>query len=123
VNREKNKKIRSVYIVIRTRSKGLSKKHGLAAAKIYGALGLRILKKGKSNYYQYALEHFRHASKIYEKVGRLQLWTDLVESVRRDHSRKYSFIGDFVEIVDRRPLKKPDSFETRALKRWKKQIS
>jgi uncharacterized Zn finger protein len=104
-------------------AKGLSKKHGLAAAKIYGALGLRILKKGKSNYYQYALEHFRHACKLYEKAGRLQLWIDLVERVRRDHSRKYSFIGDFEEIVDRRPLKKPESFETRVLNRWKKQIS
>ena len=104
-------------------AKGLSKKHGLAAAKIYGALGLRILKKGKSNYYQYALEHFRHVCKLYEKAGRLQLWIDLVERVRRDHSRKYSFIGDFEEIVERRPLKKSDSFETRALKRWKKQIS
>jgi len=104
-------------------AKGLAKKHGLAAAKIYTALGMRILKKGKSKYYQYALEHFRHTCKLYEKACRDQLWIDLVERVRRDHSRKYSFIGDFEEIVDRRPLKKPESFETRALKRWKKQIS
>jgi len=69
------------------------------------------------------LEHFRKAQKLSEKSGRDQLWIDLVEKVRRDHSRKYSFIGDFEEIVDRRPLKKPESFETRALKRWKKQIS
>ena len=104
-------------------AKGLPRKHGLAAAKIYGALGLHIIKKGKSKYYQYALEHFRNACKLYEKAGEDQLWLDLVERVRRDHSRKYSFIGYFEEIVDRRPLKKPESFEKRALKRWKKQIS
>jgi uncharacterized Zn finger protein len=104
-------------------AKGLAKKHGLAAAKIYSALGMRILKKGKSQYYQYALEHFRNAGKLYRKAGRDQLWKDLVERVRRDHSRKYTFIPDFEKIVAGRSLKKPESFETRALKRWKKQIS
>lgn len=101
---------------------GLAKKHELAAAKICSALGMRIVKKGKSKYYQYALEHFRKACKLYEKAGRDQLWIDIVEKVRRDHSRKYSFIGYFEEIVDRRPQKRPESFEKRALKRWKKQI-
>ncbi|MBW2635113.1 MAG: hypothetical protein JRE14_13505, partial [Deltaproteobacteria bacterium] len=103
--------------------KGLPKKHGLTTAKMYSALGVRILKKGKSKYYQYALEHFRNARKLYEKAGQDQLWFDLVERVRRDHSRKHSFIGYFEEIVDKRPLKKPESFEKRAQKRWKKQIS
>ena len=104
-------------------AKGLAKKHNLAAAIIYSALGMRIIKKGKSKYYHYALEHFRKACKLYEKSGRNQLWIDLVERVRKDHSRKYSFIGDFEEIVDRRPQKRPEPFETRALKRWKKQTS
>ncbi len=104
-------------------AKGLAKKHGLAAAKIYSALGMRILKKGKSKYYRYALENFRKAGKLYEKAGRDRLWMDLVEKVRRNHSRKYSFIGDFEKMVAGRPLKKPESFETRALNRWKKQIS
>jgi uncharacterized Zn finger protein len=104
-------------------AKGLAKKHGLVAAKIFSALGMRILKKGKSKYYQYALEHFRKAGNLYRKAGRDQLWMNLVERVRRNHSRKYSFIGDFEKIVAGRPLKKPESFETRVLKRWKKQIS
>jgi tetratricopeptide (TPR) repeat protein len=104
-------------------AKGLAKKHGLAAAKIYSALGMRILKKGKSKYYRYALEHFSKVQKLYEKAGRDQLWMDLVERVRRNHSRKYSFIPDFEKIVAGRPQKKPESFETRTLKRWKKQIT
>jgi len=36
---------------------------------------------------------------IYEKAGLNPLWLDLVEKVRRDHSRKYSFIGDFEEMI------------------------
>jgi len=104
-------------------AKGLTKIHGLAAAKIYSALGRRILKKGKSKYYRYALEHFSKVQKLYGKAGRDQLWMDLVEKVRRDHFRKYSFIPHFEKIVAGRPLKKPESFKTRALKRWKQQIS
>ena len=102
---------------------GLIKIHELAAAKIYSALGMRILKKGKSNYYRYALEHFSKVQKLYGKAGRDQLWMDLVERVRRDHFRKYSFIPHFEKIVAGRPLKKPESFKARALKRWKKLIS
>jgi uncharacterized Zn finger protein len=104
-------------------AKGLAKKHGMAAAKIYAALGMRILKKGKSKYYRYALEHCQKVKKFYKNVGRNQLWLDLVERVRLNHSRKYSFIPDFEKIVAGRLLKKPESFETRALKRWKKQIT
>jgi tetratricopeptide (TPR) repeat protein len=104
-------------------AKGLTKTHGQAAAKIYSALGMRILKSGKSKYYRYALEHFRMVQKLYEKAGRNQLWMDLVERVRRNHSRKYSFIPDFEKIVAGHSLKKPESFEKRALKRWKKQTT
>ena len=104
-------------------AKGLTKIHGLAAAKIYSALGMRILKKGKSNYYRNALDHFSKVQKLYGKAGRDQLWMDLVERVRRRHFRKYSFIPHFEKIVAGRPLKKPESFRARALKRWKKQIS
>ena len=57
---------------------------------------------------------------IYEKAGRNQLWIDLVGKVRRDHSRKYSFFGDLEEKMDGRPQKRPESFEKRALTRWKK---
>jgi uncharacterized Zn finger protein len=104
-------------------AKGLTKARGQAAAKVYSASGMRILNKGKSHYYRYALEHFRKAQKLYEKAGRDQLWLDLVERVRRNHSRKYSFIPDFEKIVAGHPLNKPESFKTRALKRWKKQTS
>jgi tetratricopeptide (TPR) repeat protein len=104
-------------------AKSLAEKHGMAAAKIYSALGMRILNKGQSKYYRYGLEHFRKAQKLYEKAGRDQLWLDVVERVQRNHSRKYSFIPDFEKIVAGHRLKKTDSFEKRTMKRWKKQIS
>jgi len=104
-------------------AKGLAKKHSQAAAKIYAALGMRIIRKGKSKYYHFALEHFRNTRKLYERVGCDQMWLSLVDRVRKDHSRKYSFIGDFEEIaVGNRP-EPPESFEKRARKRWKKQTS
>lgn len=104
-------------------AKGLAKKHCRAAAKIYGAMGMRILKKGKSKYYRYALEHFRRARKLYKKVDHEQMWASLVDRVRKDHSRKYSFIGDFEKIVSGRGLDSPETFEKRVRKRWVKQTS
>jgi tetratricopeptide (TPR) repeat protein len=104
-------------------AKGLAKKHGQAAAKIYAALGMRIIRSGKSKYYGYALEHFRNARKFYEKAGCVQMWLSLVDRVRKDHSRKYSFIGDFEEIAAGHRLEPPESFAKKAKKRWKKQIS
>jgi len=89
-------------------AKGLTKLHGQAAAKIYSALGMRILKKGKSDYYRYALEHFRKVQKLCGKAGRDQLWIDLAERVRRDHFRKYRFIPYFEKIVAEFPQKNPN---------------
>ena len=101
----------------------MDRPNGRTAAKIYSAMGMRILKKGKSKYYRYALEHFQKAGKLNRKAGRDQLWMDLVDRVRRNHYRKYSFIGDFEKVVDGSSLERPESFRKRALKRWKKQIS
>jgi len=104
-------------------ARGLAKKHSQAAAKIYAALGMRIVRKGKSKYYRYALEHFRNAKKLYEKAECDQMWLSLVNRVREDHSRKYSFIGDFEEIAAGHRPEPAGSFEKRARKRWKKQTS
>ncbi|HEO71269.1 MAG TPA: hypothetical protein ENN80_08395 [Candidatus Hydrogenedentes bacterium] len=102
--------------------KGLARGHALAAAKVYAALGMRIVKAGKSKYYRYALDHLRSAKKLAEKVGHAEMWSSLVEEVRRNHYRKQGFMPGFEEIeAGRRP--DSDSFEKRARKRWKKQVS
>jgi hypothetical protein len=102
--------------------KGLARGHALAAAKVYAALGMRIVKAGKSKYYRYALDHLRSAKKLAEKAGHAEMWSSLVEEVRKNHSRKQGFIPGFEEIAaGRRPAS--DSFEKRARKRWRKQVS
>lgn len=110
------------YITERA-AKALAKKHIPAAAKIYRALGMRIIKSGKSKYYLYALEHFRETRKLYEKSGQNQKWSAIVANLRKNHSRKYSFIGYFEAIVSGKTPESPDSFESRVKKRWKKQTS
>lgn len=110
------------HYVMERAAKGLARDHALAAAKVYAALGMRIVKAGKSKYYQYALGHLRDAKRLAEKAGHPPMWLSLVEEVRMNHARKQSFMPDFEEIAaGRKPA--PSSFEDRARKRWKKQVS
>ncbi|MCF6284568.1 MAG: hypothetical protein L3K26_05205 [Candidatus Hydrogenedentes bacterium] len=111
------------HYVTEKAAKGLKRKHPLVAAKVYAALGMRIVKSGKSKYYTHALSNLRDAKKLGEKARHPEVWLALVEEVRKDHSRKHSFIGDFEEIAADRPASVPDSFEKRARKRLKKQVS
>jgi len=111
------------HYVIEKAAKGLARKHGLAAAKVYRALAMRIVKSKKSKYYQYALEHFRKAKKLYEKNGEDRTWQYLVDLVRNDHSRKSSFIGGFETIVKNSKPEPRKSFEQRLRHRWRKQTS
>ncbi len=62
-------------------------------------------------------------SGCYEKAGCSQIWLSLVDRVRKEHSRKYSFIGDFEEIAAGKRPKQPESFDKRLQKRWKRQTS
>ena len=111
------------HYVTEKAAKALARKHIPAAAKIYRASGMRIIKSGKSKYYQYALEHFREAKKLFEKSGQNRKWSALVGNVRKNHSRKYGFIGNFEAIVSGKKPKSPESFESRTKKRWKQQTS
>lgn len=102
--------------------KGLARGHALAAAQVYAALGMRIVKEGKSKYYRYALDHLRISKQFAEKAGHAEMWSSLVEEVRKNHARKQGFMPRFEEIAaGRRPVS--GSFEKRARKRWKKQVS
>ena len=104
-------------------AQGLEKKYPVEAAKVYRALGMRILKSKKSKYYWIALEHFLKGKKLYEENDCQEQWLSLVEDVRRDHYRKYSFIGDFEKLVSGLYPESPESFEERTRRGWEKQIS
>ena len=104
-------------------AKGLARNHGAAAAKIFAAMGMRILILKKSKYYSIAHGHFRKAKALYEKNGCEHEWLSLVERVRAGHSRKYTFIGEFDKIVAGHKPEVPEPFENRARKRWKQQTA
>lgn len=104
-------------------AKGLARKDVLAAAKVYRALGVRIVKRGKSKYYHAALAHFRKARDLYKKCDNADEWNVLVESVRNGHSRKYSFIGDFEKLAAGGAPDKAPTFRQTTKNRWAKQIS
>jgi uncharacterized Zn finger protein len=67
-------------------AKALAKKNPLAAAKLYRALGLRILIAGKSKYYDAALDHFEMARHLYCGAGQSSDWEELAGTVRNAHS-------------------------------------
>lgn len=104
-------------------AKGLARKHASAAAKIYCALGSRILKAGKSKYYSHALGHFREAKRLARKSSQEGLWQDLVDEIHERHSKKNGFIADFDKLVAGIPCEPTESFEKRARKTWKAQTS
>ena len=101
-------------------AEGLAKRDIPASAKLYQALGLRILAKGKSKYYDAALSHFRHARELYRRADMDAEWDKVVTSIRADHSRKSSFMPGFERLLAGQAKSRP-SFAERARTRWSAQ--
>lgn len=80
-------------------AKRLAKAHPDVAAKVYRALGMRIVNAGKSRYYAAALTSFREAKRCYEKAGLLREWEVVVSEVRGAHGRKHGFMPGFDRIA------------------------
>ncbi|MHB1253454.1 MAG: hypothetical protein ACYCZ1_04740, partial [Candidatus Humimicrobiaceae bacterium] len=89
-----------------------------AAAKIYRALGMRILNSKKSKYYSIALEHFLKVKSIYIENNSKEEWLSIVKYIRENHARKYSFIPYFEKLVLGKYPPPRGSFIKRAKKRW-----
>jgi len=99
-------------------AKKLAKAHPDVAAKVYRALGMRILKAKKSKYYDAALSNFEDARRCYERAGLAATWASLVREVRGEHHRKTGFMTGFeVVVAGSRPSAKP-TFLERAKARW-----
>jgi hypothetical protein len=111
------------HFVMEGAAKGLERQFKPQAAKVYRALGMRIVNRGKSKYYVYALEHLCKARQCYSKSGLQKEWDSLVNFIREHHSRKYSFIGEFESIVSGAKPGKSETFEAKAKQRWKKQTT
>jgi uncharacterized Zn finger protein len=99
-------------------AKQLAKTHADVAAKVYRALGMRILKAKKSKYYDAALANFEDARRCYERAGLGGMWEALVQAVCAEHHRKTGFMVGFEEMVaGASPSAKP-TFLERAKARW-----
>lgn len=90
----------------------------IAAAKVYRAMGMRIINSGKSKYYDNALGYFLKVKAIYTKNNSEEEWLSIVRHIRENHSRKYSFIPDFEKLVSGKYPPFRESFIQRARKRW-----
>ncbi len=95
----------------------LEKKYPGVAARLYRAIGMRILEAKKSRYYAAALQHFGHARECYRRAGLGEAWDSLIAQIREAHHRKSAFISGFERIAcggeDRE-----EGFLERARKRW-----
>ena len=91
--------------------------HPDVAGTLYQAMGLRIINAKKSRYYSAALSNFKHAKHCYEKAGLKTAWLELVEDVRARHSRKYSFMPGFEQVVEGKGPDTKPSFMDLAKKR------
>ena len=99
-------------------AKKLDKTHPEVAAKVYRALGIRILKAKKSKYYDAALSNFEDARRCYKRAGLIEKWEGLVRELRAEHHRKIGFMSGFEKVVAGGvPSPKP-TFLERAKTRW-----
>lgn len=110
------------YYCTEPAAKGLAQKDALAAAKLYRALGLRVVNAGKSKYYSEALAHLAKARDLYCGAGQTAEWLAVVEFVRTAHSRKSGFLSSFAEIVSGKSKTAP-SYAEEAQMRWKRLTS
>jgi uncharacterized Zn finger protein len=96
----------------------LAKTHPEVAAKLFRALGMRILNAKKNKYYPAALSHFEDAKHCYGRALLDQQWDAVVAEVRRAHHRKVSFMPGFERLVAGQGPSQEPSFLERARKRW-----
>jgi len=88
------------------------------AAKVYRALGMRILNAKKSRYYDAALSNFEDAKRCYERAGLGHQWDAVVVEIRQVHRRKVGFMGNFERLLAGHGPSEEPSFLDRARSRW-----
>jgi len=100
-------------------AKLLATSHPEPAARVYRALGLRVVNAKRSRYYDVALAHLERARDCYLAAGQSDLWDDLVADVRSLHGRKTSFMPGFERVAAGGPaVEHQPSMLERAKGRW-----
>jgi len=96
----------------------LAETHPGVAARLFRAMGMRILKAKKSKYYHEALENFEDAKNCYERANLGPEWEALVVEVYREHYRKVGFMPGFERLAAGLGPGQKLSYLDRARKRW-----
>jgi hypothetical protein len=99
-------------------AKRLGKSHPDVAARLYRAMGMRILNAKKSKYYAAALSNLEAAKRCYGRAGLERAWEAVVAQVRKDHQRKMGFLPGFEKLVAGHGPSDEPSFLDRARTRW-----
>ncbi|MGH2704519.1 MAG: hypothetical protein ACRDJ4_05305 [Actinomycetota bacterium] len=96
----------------------LEKTHADAAARLWRALGVRILKAKGSKHYEAAIENLGRARRCYEKAGQDADWREVVRGVRANHHRKTAFMPGFEKMAGPQGRREEPSFLEQAKARW-----
>lgn len=96
----------------------LAKGHPDLAARVYRALGVRILSSKKSKYYGAAMSNLEDAKRCYERADLGRDWETLVANIRQNHQRKLGFMAAFEKLVAGHGPSTEPSFLERAKSRW-----
>jgi tetratricopeptide (TPR) repeat protein len=106
------------HYVTEPAAQSLAEAHPEVAAKVFRALGMRILKAKKSKFYAAALSHFEDAKHCYGQARMDQQWDAVVAEVRQAHHRKMGFMPGFERLVAGQGPSQEPSFLDRARSRW-----
>lgn len=96
----------------------LEKAHVGEAARLWRAMGMRVVNAKKSKYYGAALGNFERAKRCYEKAGLGADWESVVREVREAHHRKTGFMPGFEDVVKGAGPSEEPPFLERAKARW-----
>jgi len=96
----------------------LAEAHPEVAARVFRAMGMRILNAKKSKYYHEALAHFECAKDCYTRAHLIQQGDAVVAEVRQAHHRKVGFMPRFERLVAGQGPSQEPSFLERARNRW-----
>lgn len=106
------------HYVLEPAARRLEKTDVAAAARLWRAMGMRVVGGGKSKHYKAALGNFERAKRCYIKAGLEADWRRVVSEVRADHHRKYGFMPGFEAVVSGTGPDLDPPFLERAKARW-----
>jgi hypothetical protein len=119
VRRSKDAALESLsHYAVEPIAKKLETAHPDVSARLWRALGMRIVNAKKSKYYDAAISNFERAKRCYERAGLTADWEEIVNRVRADHHRKTGFMSGFEDLVAGSGPSDQPSFLERAKARW-----